>query len=240
MAKQGLLIILSSYNIETYINVLCHACFSMGVKYVIFLHISGSSTGIRADQAEKLKEGILKRIKELAVNQEIYEKLMNSITLGNIVKTQEEDIGYSLVDQVQYLGKSNRCIIDITTTTKAASQIVLAACLVHGLRNLYEFHLYKVVNREQPHLSLYHNLAPENFRYIHISDKPALRRVYNSLARKVSLSLMAIVVSIIVLLISLSWAISSSMSLVTLLASAASLATVISLGLQLTQTRRLR
>ncbi|AFY38653.1 hypothetical protein Lepto7376_2370 [[Leptolyngbya] sp. PCC 7376] len=232
-----MILVMSSDTIYTYINVLCNARFAMGIEDVIFLHITGISTGIRADQAEDLKKDIQNRIEELAKTQKIYAQLQDSINFGRIIKIQDKNIGYDLAKLVRKLSTSNKYIIDITPTTKAASQLVLAACLVNGLRNLYEFHLYKRIERNNPLASLYHNLNQSDFKYVHLSEEPALREAYDNVKRKNILSLLAIVISIIILLLSVIFNMFSRISIASLLSAVASLATIVSLGLQFSQTR---
>jgi ribosome-associated translation inhibitor RaiA len=210
----------------------------MGVQNIRFLHITGVSTGIRADQADALRTEIKEKINQLSKEEDIYKTLKVSINIGEIIKTQEEEISLHLKEQIQSLGGSDKCIVDITTTTKAASQLLLANCLINGYKNLYEFHLYKRVKSEFPNKTLYHNLESDDFRYIHLSDSPSLRRAYNQIDKRASLSIATIVVSILILLISVSWAVSTTVSIASVLASLASLATLVSLGIQILQIRR--
>ena len=236
MKKRGIILILSSHNVDTYINVLCSARFDMEIRNISFLHITDLSAGIKADEVEAFREKIIDKIKRLSIESKVYEILNSSISIGEIIKTQEEEINLHLKALMQSLGGSDRCIVDITTTTKAASQLLLANCLIHGYKNLYEFQLHKI--DRNPVKNLYHNLKKENYSYIHLSDIPTLRRAYKSLARQASLSLAAIAVSIIILLVSVSWAASTTVTIASALAAAASLATLLSLGLQVLQMRR--
>ena len=240
MQKTGLILILSSDRVDTYVNVICHTYADYNIQKIHFCHISGASTGIRSDQAEELKNKIDKRIEELASGgNTLYNNLRKGISSPDtITKIQAEDIGSILTQEVKSLGGQKKCLIDITTTTKSASQFVLAGCLIYGISNLYEFHLYKRIGKEEPSdLLLYHNLNREDYQYVYLSDTLAIRRAYNSLSRKVALSLTAVIVSMLVLLISVTWISISSVSIASILASAASLATVISIGLQIKDSR---
>ncbi|MCT7965962.1 hypothetical protein NG799_06405 [Laspinema sp. D1] len=239
--KTGLILILSSDTVDTYVNVICHTYSDYNIQNIHFCHISGASTGIRSDQAEDLKNKINTRLKKLAEaelknDNTLYDDLINGIRFNpDITKIPAEDIGPILTQEVKSLGGQKKCLIDITTTTKSASQFVLAGCLIYGLRNLYEFHLSKRINKdtESTDLLLYHNLNSQEYKYVYLSDTLAIRRAYNSLSRKIALSMAAVVVSMLVLIISVTWISTSSVSIASILASAASLATVISLGLQM-------
>lgn len=152
------------------------------------------------------------------------------MAIQDVVKIQEEDIDNYLKTQVNKLGTVNKCIIDITPATKYVSQIILASCLINGLRNIYEFYLSKRINKDNPDETLYHNLSSDDFKYIHISDKAILRTIYNDLTKQKFLNLFAIVISITVLFVSIILAQS-------ILTSIASIATIVSCLWQILQSR---
>lgn len=70
------------------------------------------------------------------------------------MKVRPENVGARLAKKVKSLGEEKRCLIDITPTTKTASQFVLARCSIHDLTNLYEFHLYKCLEKGQSSIAL--------------------------------------------------------------------------------------
>lgn len=221
--KENLIIIFSSDSIDTYVNVICYAYLELGIKNIYPLHISGFSNGIKADRADRLKNDIQKRIVSLSEKDSIYSKIDQFVTIRDVKKIQEEDVDNYLTTEVTKLGIIGKYLIDITPATKSVSQIILASSLINESRNIYEFYLSKKEGSKDE--KLYHNLNSDDFRYIHVSDKKVLRKIYSRLTKQKFVNLFAMSISITVVLISIIVNLS-------ILTSIASIATIIACLLQ--------
>lgn len=200
-SKENLIIVVSSKNIDTYVNVICCAYFRHRIKNIYLLHISGFSSGIRSDETEPLKNDIRNRIKKLIEQNKLYSEIYEFVTIRDVKKIQEEEIDNYLTKEVNNLRTFNKCMIDITPATKYISQIIFASSLINESRNIYKFQLFK--KSEISDENLYHNLDQNNFDYINVSNKDAFKPIYSRFKKQKILNLFAISVSITVVLISI-------------------------------------
>lgn len=183
-----LLMFLFSDTIDTYVNVIAHAFDSedLRVRKVVLIHVIGTKADIDDTEAGMVNTRIWRQFESLAngehiqfphiselrtnlqateqkkqlplnsnlsVYRRINERIEHSLSRIENLKIQEQ---LSMI--IKREGGRKKCILDITATTKVPSINIFSVCMALGIDNLYVFELKQNVNRNNPELSLYHNL----------------------------------------------------------------------------------